>query len=185
MDEVTVTLWAAIVAAVSAIFSAVLSALERRTLHRLQERFAERQESTQFLRDKISKLYMPVSMHLRVTKQLFDRFFEKTTTPDEKTAIEHAWHEHNQAIRQALMAGFAYLEPDAPAAATTELLEHLIQWDTVYRLKYQYEAYEGPVFAGIRQFGFRSFPQGADAYFVRRTEELRSLLHQRTTALDQ
>jgi hypothetical protein len=185
MNETSATLFAAIVAAVAAVVGAVVSAIENRSLQRLQERFVQRQESAQFLRDKISKLYMPVSMHLQITKQLFDRYFESTITEEEKLAIEHAMREHNRAVREALISEFVYLEPDAPAAASTELLEHLTQWETVYRLKYESRTYDGPVFAGIRQFGFRGFPSGADTYFARRTEELRALLHQQTTPTGQ
>ena len=176
----SVTLWAAIIAAVAAVSSTVVSAMTSRSIRRREELFAMRQESGEFLREKISKLYMPVAMRIRVTGQLFDRFFASTTTSEEKTAIEHAMREYNKAIQETLMAEFAYLEPDAPKEATTDLMQHLIQWENVYRLKYEYGVYDGPVFAGIKRFGYQSFPPGADEYFIRRTEELRDLLHTRT-----
>jgi hypothetical protein len=84
------------------------------------------------------------------------------------------------------MSASMYLEPDAPEANLKALLEHLTQWDIVYKLKYEYKVYEGPVFTGIKKFGFRGFPrkknkedEGIDQYFDRKVKELRSKHHSR------
>lgn len=79
-----------------------------------------------------------------------------------------------------------YIEPDAPEARIEQLLEHLVQWEIVYKLKYEYKVYEGPVFAGIDKFGFRGFPkkketdnEGIDEYFRRKVKELKTRHHER------
>jgi len=181
MEREAATLWAAIIAAAAAVSATVVTAVANRSLRRLRERFTRHQESVQFLQDKISRLYVPMAIHLRITKQLFLRYTAGVTTEHEKTLIEHALREFNGTVRETLVAGFHYLEPDAPREATTDLLEHLIQWENVYKLKYESKTYDGAVFAGIAPFGYRGFPQGADQYFVERAEELRELLHARTT----
>jgi hypothetical protein len=88
-----------------------------------------------------------------------------------------------------------YLEPDTPEAVTTELLEHIVQWETVYNLKYVRKTYKGPVFAGIKRFGYSGFPrgqkiyykeatgaEGLDGYFSDKTKELTEKLRKKIQA---
>lgn len=111
-------------------------------------------------------------MHLATTKKLFDRYFK--AGKDEKTAIEHELRLHNATVRDCLMASSIYLEADAPKEMINELLEHLIQWEIVYKLKYEYKVYDGPVFAGIKEFGFCGFPDmDVDGYFKGKVDELK------------
>jgi len=84
-------------------------------------------------------------------------------------------------IRTLIVDGALYLEEDAPETVTSELLTHLIQWDTVYKLKYEYKTWKGPVFAGIQEFGFRGFPDGVDDYFSTTTRRLRRGLSEQQT----
>ena len=77
-----------------------------------------------------------------------------------------------------------FLEPDPETPGGTnelaiQLLEHLIQWETVFDLKYEHEVYDGPVYAGIDLFGANEFPQGANKYFIDKMRHLRQELHNR------
>lgn len=170
------------------ILATVISIRGDKKITQLEAEISESQEATEFVDDKLTNLYVPISMHLAATNGLFDRFFEPNTTDAEKTAIEHEMHHHNAEIRDRLMKWSIYLEPPHPDDSvdidelSVELLEHLIQWETVYKLKYEYEVYDGPVFAGISDFGFRGFPDGVDDYFNDTTRRLREKLHhQRST----
>ena len=162
--------------------AATIGFFGQRALHTQAAKFALSQESEGFIAEQLDHLYLPVAMRLAATKVLFDRYFESSTADAEKEAIEHELRIHNAEIRDRLMLELKYLEPDAPTELTVELLEHLIQWETVYKLKYEYRVYEGPVFAGIDEFGFRGFPQGADVYFNTKMKELRERRHQRVQA---
>lgn len=80
------------------------------------------------------------------------------------------------------------MDPGGPTKDVDDLIEHLQQWDSVYRLKYTEGTYSGPVFAGIRQFGFKGFPrpdretpprQALDVYFKQKAELLRNEIHRR------
>lgn len=176
---------AAIIAALASIGSVFFTARGQRELKRRDEAFKRSLERHQFVAEKLEKLYLPVSMHLRSTKALYDRYFEASTSAEEKEAIEHELKAHNRAIRECLMDRSAFLEPDAPEAFTTGLLEHILQWEIVYALKYEHKAYSGPVFAGISDFGYREFPkeeingQGIDEYYSGAVKQLRGRLHER------
>ena len=95
-------------------------------------------------------------VHLTVTHVLFERFFEKTTSESEKTNIEHTWKHHNNKMFNILTENSIYLDIDAPKEITNELLEHILQWNTVYKMKYVDKVHNGPVFSGVSQFGFRA-----------------------------
>jgi hypothetical protein len=175
----------AVIAAVASIAAAVVSYLGSRSLSEVQEEFTLARESAQFLTKQIDAFYVPMSMNLVVTKGLFDRYLEPKVSESEKEAIEHLMREHNAAMRTLLMKSARYLEPEAPEAVSKELLEHLAQWETVYQLKYQYKAYNGWLFAGIKEFGYRGFPrnvpgyQSINDYYETATLRLRKKLHVR------
>jgi len=180
------SMWAAVVAAAAALAAAGITAYSSLELKNREELFANRQHAAEFLEQRLTKLYIPVSMHLAVTNALFTRFMELNTSDKEKTAIEHELHDHNSAILKTLLESSVYTESSSAAggcdidAMITQLTEHLVQWETVYNLKYEHRAYTGPVFAGISEFGFRGFPQGtcgADTHFRETTLRLRRALH--------
>lgn len=71
-----------------------------------------------------------------------------------------------------------YLEPDAPDAASIELLEHLLQWETLYKLKYQSRPpFAGPIWAEIRRLGYTEFPEDAAEHFHITASRIRTELH--------
>jgi hypothetical protein len=187
MNESRASLTAAVVAAISAVLAAGIAAYSAYSVGAAQERFAERQAGADFLAERLTKLYVPVSMHLVATKALFDRFVEPNVSAAEKTALEHELRFHNNEIRRILLESSVYAVPangGSPGAdqLLSDLLEHLVQWETVYKLKYEYGVYEGPVFAGIADFGFRGFPPEADTYFHTTEMELRRRLHELRSA---
>lgn len=177
----------AVIAALAALGSAMVSVNGAREIRELEERQAERLEAAEFIGERLTKLYVPVTMHFAATKALFDRFFESTTSAEEKVAIEHELRRHNREVRERLMQWSVFVEPGStecgqgadPDDLVRDLLEHLVQWETVYRLKYEYKVYKGPVFAGISEFGFRGFPQGVDDYFRCTERALRRQMHER------
>jgi len=162
---------AALIAAIAAVTSAVVSSHSNKSVAQLQAYYIKEKESIEFIKEQLSKLYYPVSLHLKATNHLFKRYSEATTSEEEIKIIEHAMKDHNQEILRLLIDGAMYLDPDAPKEVTTELLEHFIQWNTVYKMKYTDKTYGGPVFAGIKQFGFRGFPKGREIYFNDKTKE--------------
>jgi hypothetical protein len=183
MDTSTlITIATAIIAATATIVAAALSVIARRSIRRLEERFERQRESAQFLSEQLTKLYLPVSMHLRATRALADTHYEAGEPT--KTEIEHALRQHNSAILELLMKWSMYLDSDAPDTVTSDLLEHLLQWESVYKLKYEYKVYDGPVWDGIRHYGYRKFPDGVDVYFREKEKELRKALHDRLQTAD-
>jgi hypothetical protein len=92
-------------------------------------------------------------------------------SPEEKTIIEHAWKRHNDIIFSLISEGSIYLDPKAPEEITKDLLEHILQWNNVYHMKYIDRTYDGPVFAGIAKFGYKPFPKGEKIYFNKETKE--------------
>jgi hypothetical protein len=179
------------IAAVAAISSAVISYIGARDVQAYEARQALERDSAEFIAERLTKLYVPVTMHLAATGILFKRYFEASTTAQEKVAIEHELRVHNTAIRDRLMQWSVYIasrpkecgaEP-APDDLVRQLLEHLIQWETVYRLKYEYKVYKGPVFAGVEEFGSRGFPQGVDEYFRCTERALREQMHSRSNGV--
>ena len=177
---------AAFVAAISALADAGTAAFTSIYLRRRDQESGREERTTEFLQAQLDNLYMPVATGLSITRQLFDRFFASTTSESEKEVIEHAWRFHNSRMLEQLTKYQVYLDPTAPKDDIDDLIEHLVQWDSVYRLKYEVKAYTGPVFAGIGQFGFKSFPQpdradppreALNRYFKRRSEELRQDIH--------
>lgn len=182
--KIIVAIVTSVFSLIGAAFAALFSFTSQKRLKRLESELKQRAESADFLAAKLDKFYLPMSMHLRANDKLFKRFFK--AGGKEKEAIEHEWREHNSKVREYLMNSAIYVEPDAPEADLDALLEHLIQWDIVYKLKYEHEVYDGPVFAGIEDFGFRGFPrkkpdegENIDEYFRRKVNELRSRHHQR------
>ena len=170
---------ASVVALVASISAAVISIWGKRSYTRLEQKIARERESAEFIAEKLTKFYLPMLMHLASTKKLFDRFLKAES--DERSAIEHELRGHNGTIRETLMKSSIHLEKDAPEDMVERLLEHLIQWEIVYKLKYIYKVYDGPVFAGIEKFGFCDFPTDLrlDQYFKRKVEELRGRYHER------
>ena len=171
-----ITILVAAIAAVASIAATVISARNARSLHESEERFKNQQQSAEFLNEQLKNLYLPVSMHLAATSVLAKTHYGA----DEETVsdIEKALHVHNRAIIDALMNWTLYLDPDAPESATTGLLGHLLQWETVYEMKMR-QQWDAPVWDGIRHFGYDKFPDGAAEYFVRETDQKRKLLSDR------
>jgi hypothetical protein len=167
----------AIVGAISAVVAAIVSAMAQRNVRQLQERFEKHRQVTTFLSDQLSKLYLPVSMHLRATRALSNTHYEADDAT--KKEIEHALREHNKVIVERLLTCSMYLDPGAAEDVTVALLEHLLQWESVYKLKYDYGRYTRPVWDGIRHFGYRRFPDEAADYFHKRAIEIREDLHNR------
>ena len=166
----------AIISAMAAITAAVVSAAAQRGVKRIEQRFEGAKRSLAFRTEQLSKLYLPVSMHLRATRALATAHYDA----DEGTRreIEHALHEHNKAIVECLLNASMYLEPDAPDPASTELLDHLLQWETLYKLKYQAKpAFSDPIWSEIRRLGYSEFPDGADEYYHVTASTIRAHLH--------
>ena len=89
---------------------------------------------------------------------------------EEKIIIEHTWKHHNEKILFLITENSIYLDIDAPKEVTQELLEHIIQWNAVYQMKYVDKTYNGPVFSGIAKYGYRGFPKGKDVYYNSETD---------------
>jgi hypothetical protein len=184
MTPITLAVVTSTLSLIVALFAAIFSFVSQKKLKLIEAESRQQAESAEFLAAKLDKFYLPVSMHLSTTQKLFARFSDADQA--EKMAIEEELRAHNTKVRELLMGASMYLEPDAPEATLKALLEHLIQWDIVYKLKYEYKVYDGPVFAGIKKFGFRGFPrkerdedEGIDQYFDRKVRELRSKHHGR------
>ena len=169
------------------VITGLVALLQGVATQNLKVAFERQQQAIAVLEQRVNEAYAPVKSRLLITRALFDRFFEAGVSPEEKTAIEHEWRIHNEAVFDVLTNRSALIGP--PSGQTqacadslmNALVEHLTQWETVYRLKYEYQAYEGPVFAGIERFGNRGFPTsspcgGADAFFTTGLGELRSEL---------
>jgi hypothetical protein len=145
-------MWAAAVAAAAAIFAAGVTAYSTVQLKAREEAFTDRQRAVDFLGERLTKLYVPVSMHLAATDVLFKRFNEPNTSRAERTAIEHEMHDHNSAVLKTLMESSVYTEPADTAGACnvdtmiTDLIDHLIQWETVYSLQVRASCLYGPCF---------------------------------------
>jgi hypothetical protein len=166
----------AIIGAVSALIAALVSAAAQRSVRRLEQRFAGNARTIAFRTDQLTKLYLPVSMHLRATRALATTHYEADDSTNQE--VEHALHEHNKAIVESLLSVSMYVEPDAPEAATIGLLEHLLQWETIYKLKYQEKrSYKHPIWKEIRRLGYSRFPDGAAEHFHSTATELRAELH--------
>lgn len=175
-------------AAGASIVAAYISYRGAKDTRKLEAKLRESREATEFIGEKLRNLYEPISMHLTVTKALFERHTIEDPSEEEKRAIEHEQQHHNAEIRDRLLEYSEYLEPPSDEDSvdidelTTKLLEHLIQWETVYKLKYEYEVYDGPVYAGIPHFGVREFPDGVDEYFTDTTQRLRRELHEQLSS---
>ena len=167
----------AILGVIGVLASATMSAVTQRNVKQLEERFKKHQQVTTFLNDQLSKLYLPVSMHLRATRALANTHYEADNAT--KTEIEHALWGHNKVILEHLLTNLMYLDPGAPEVVTTELLEHLLQWENVYKLKYEHKRHTGPIWDGIRDLGYRQFPDEAADHFHKRAKEIRVELHAR------
>lgn len=174
-SDMMIPLIVAVVAAMGSLAATLITVRSSRSLRHIEEQFERQQQSAKFLNERLSKLYLPVSMHLSATRVLADTHYGG----DEPTIreVEHALHQHNRAIIDSLMTWTVYLDPDAPESASTGLLEHLLQWETVYKLKYEHNQWEEPIWDGIRFFQYRGFPDEGAKYFQQRTKELRELLH--------
>lgn len=162
-------MFAAVVAAIAAIISSFIAMRSDKSVKVLENSFQRIAESNTFREKQLSALYFPMHIHLNATRALFKRFGEKTTKDTEKINIEHQWRYHNNKIFEMLIENSVYLDMDAPKEITGELLVHFTQWEIVYKLKYVYKEYNGPVFSGISKFGFRGFPKGKGVYFNKET----------------
>jgi hypothetical protein len=153
-------------------------------LHRVQEGARREVTSAEFVCQKYVRFFLPMASNLIVTRSLFQRLGALSPSDPEWVAIEHLMSKHNAEIRRLLLAESSYLDPDAPEAVFSELLEHLVQWQIVYQLKYEYKAWNGPVFAGIKKFGWKGFPRtvekfgSVDDFYLTRTRELRREVHE-------
>lgn len=163
----------AMIALAASIIAAVIALYGGKRLRLLEQQLKQQERIFQFEEEKLTQLYLPITLHLLATGSLFKRYFK--AGEDEKIAIEHEMRIHNTAIRELLMNAALYLDDDSPDGMVDKLLEHLIQWEIVYKLKYEYKVYTGPVFAGIDQFGFRGFPRdlNPDQYFSNKVEQLK------------
>jgi hypothetical protein len=142
-----VTLLSSIVAALAAIISSFLAFRSNRNVAILNNRFSKEREANQFVEKQLSNLYFPMHINLMASNTLFKRYFENSTSDEEKSIIEHAWKKHNETIYKILTENSVYLDVDAPKEVTGELLEHIIQWNSVYEMKYVDKIYDGPVFS--------------------------------------
>ena len=166
----------AMIAAVSAIVAALVSAAAQRHVRRLEQRFEGTKRAVAFRTDQLTKLYLPVSMHLRATRALSTSHYGADNAVSHE--VEQALHEHNKAIVDCLQNSSMYLEPDAPDAAAIDLLAHLLQWETLYNLKYQKRpAFQHPIWEEIRRLNYSQFPDGAAEYFHDRSKQIRRDLH--------
>jgi hypothetical protein len=166
----------AIISAATAVTAAIVSAGAQRAVKRIEQRFEGSKRSLAFRSDQMAKLYLPVSMHLRATRALATTHYNAGT--ETRQEIEHALHEHNRAIVECLINASMYLEPEAPDAASVELLEHLLQWETLYKLKYQSQpAFADPIWSEIRRLGYTKFPEDAAEHFHVTAARIRRELH--------
>ncbi|MGH9848140.1 MAG: hypothetical protein ACREEM_56375 [Blastocatellia bacterium] len=166
----------AIISAATAVTAAIVSAAAQRSVKRIEQRFEGAKRSLAFRSDQLAKLYLPVSMHLRATRALATTHYD--ADEDTRTEIEHALHEHNKVIVECLLSSSMYLEPDAPDAASVELLEHLLQWETLYKLKYQSKpVFSHPIWAEIRRLGYTKFPDDAAEHFHVTASRVRNKLN--------
>jgi hypothetical protein len=175
-DSVDIEVLVAFISAAAAIVAAIVSAAARRDAKRVEQRFEGAKRSLAFRGEQLSKLYLPVSMHLRATRALATIHYD----PDEATRqeVEHALHEHNKVIVDCLLNASMYLEPDAPDAAAIDLLVHLLQWETLYELKYQREsAFTDPIWDEIRRLGYSDFPDTAAEHFHMTASRIRLQMH--------
>ena len=185
---------AAIIAAVSGLASSYIATKSSRSLKILEEKFHKEKETNSFREKQLSCLYFPMHVHLTLTQAMFKRFFEKGTSELEKENIEHTWKHYNDKMFSILVESSTYLDLDSPKEVTEELMEHILQWNIVYKMKYVDKIHKGPVFSGTSQFGFRGFPkgkkvysnektgnEGVDGYFKDKTNSLRKTLHDRIT----
>lgn len=171
-----IPIFIAVIGAASAITAALVSAAAQRSVRRIEQRFEGSKRAITFLSDQLGKLYLPVSMHLRATRALATTHYGA----DEATCreVEHALHEHNRAIIDCLLISAMYLDPNAPEAAAIELLEHLLQWENLYKLKYQKKpAFTHPIWEEIRRLGYTKFPEGAAEHFHSMALKIRTDLH--------
>jgi hypothetical protein len=167
---------AAIISAAAAVIAVVVSALAQRSAKRVERQLEGAKRSLAFRTDQLAKLYLPVSMHLRATRALATTHYQADDATQQE--VEHALHEHNKAIIDCLLNSSMYLEPDVPHSASIELLEHLLQWETLYKLKYQEEpAFTHPIWDEIRRLGYTKFPESAAEHFHTTATRIRSDLH--------
>ena len=166
----------AIISAATALTAAIVSTVAQRGVKRVEQRFEGAKRSFAFRSDQLAKLYLPVSMHLRATRALATTHYD--ADEGTRTEIEHALHEHNKVIVECLLNSSMYLEPNAPDAASVELLEHLLQWETLYRLKYQSKpAFSDPIWAAIRRLEYSKFPEDAAEHFHVTASRIRTELY--------
>lgn len=190
MDMDLGAMLAALIAAATGIVSSIIAGNANKSVKKLENQFLKENESNTFREKQLSDLYFPMHVHLTITQALFKRFFEKNTSESEKENIEHTWKHHNSEMFNILTKNSGYLDVDAPNEVTQDLVEHILQWNIVYNMKYVDKKHTGPVFSGTSQFGFRGFPkgksvysnsetgsEGVDGYFKDKTESLRILLH--------
>lgn len=174
--DIEIEIIVATVSAAAAIVAAFLSASAQRAVQRLDQRFEGAKRSLAFRSDQLEKLYLPVSMHLRANRALATTHYR--ADEDTRTEIEHALHQHNKIIVECLLNSFMYLEPDAPESVSIELLEHLLQWETLYKLKYQSTpAFSDSIWAEIRRLGYTKFPEEAAKHFHQVASVVRAELH--------
>jgi hypothetical protein len=167
---------ASIFAGIAAIIAAGVALVGQRTAHRLELAFQQSRAADTFQEERLLKFYLPIARRLQLTKKLFHRYGQAGA--DEKVAIEHEMRRHNARIARTLIDDSIYLEPDAPEEQIDQLTAHLLQWEIVYQLKYKHQVYQGPVFAGISEFGFQGHP-GLDDYFADAVKRLRRRHHDR------
>lgn len=166
----------AVISAAGAIVATLLSAAAQRNVRRFEQRFEGSKRAITFLTDQLAKLYLPVSMHLRATRALASTHYGADAATRQE--IEHALHEHNRAIIDCLLTSAMYLDPHAPEAATIQLLEHLLQWENLYKLKYQKKpAFNNPIWEEIRRLGYTKFPEEAAKHFHDMALKIRTDLH--------
>lgn len=171
-----VPLFVALIAAAGAIVASVVSAGAQRGLRRLENSLEGTKRAVAFRTEQLTLLYLPVSMHLRATRALSTSHYGADDAIAQE--VEHALHEHNKAIVDSMLNASMYLEPDAPDAVAVELLAHLLQWETLYGLKYQKKpAFHHPIWEEIRRLNYSKFPDGAAEYFHERSKQIRSELH--------
>jgi hypothetical protein len=162
----------------------VIGVWQALTTQEREQQFDREQAGVAFLEARLNRLYVPVTMHLAVTKAFFDRYPDASAA--EVPLLESAWRDHNRAIRELVTESSAYVTPvgaqttQCVDSMITQLLTHLAQWDVVYRLKHEAKTYSGAVYAGIKEFGYLGFPRGscgADSVFFGGLKELRARLH--------
>lgn len=166
----------AIISAATAIVAAIVSAAAQRGVKRVEQRFEDDKRSFTFRSDQLARLYLPVSMHLQATRALATTHYKADAAT--RKEIEHALHEHHKLIVECLMTSSMYLEPGAPDAASVGLLGHLLQWETLHKLKYQSKpAFSVTIWEEIRRLGYNSFPDQAAEHFHTTAARIRTELH--------